>query len=53
MKFSTWLGNSPKYNVPAAVKTKTRLTVSGKPTGAADAASALGSRMYITTMTRC
>src|SRR6266852_1181875 len=53
MKFSTWLGNSPKYNVPATVKAKTKFTVSGNPTtGAADFASALDSRMYITTMTR-
>src|SRR5712664_4333099 len=52
MKFKTWLGKSPKYNVPATVKAKTKFTVSGNPTGAADFASALDSRMYITTMSR-
>src|SRR5258708_18467222 len=52
MKLSTWLGNSPKYSVPTTVKAKTKFTVSGNPTGAADFASALDSRMYITTMTR-
>src|SRR5260370_7648566 len=51
MKFSTWLGNSPKYNVPATVKAKTKFTVSGNPTGPPAFPSALHSPIHITTIT--
>ena len=52
IKYSTWLGNNPKYTVPIAVIASTTFTATGKRTTGAAIASALPSFMYITTITR-
>ena len=48
----TGFGYTPNRMVPTKVMSRTALTPRGNGTGASAAASALGSRMYITTITR-
>ena len=52
MNWMTGFGYTPNKIVPATVISSTTFTPIGNDTGQSAAASALGSRMYITTITR-